>query len=296
MRHLSRKIALVGCSGIDPIDVFSLAKNHWIDGMVLTGEGSESLAETTNRMLDRWGSSEQASVKAAGFEKAAKAAIAILNPHAASCIAESQLESVERRAAQLQLDVKALLEKGFSGTLLVIAEPTEVLVAVALEASGLDSNSVIGMGASALNIPSAKQTAVWCTGRKGDCAFIDHCDPNCAHFESVVAEAANVNRNDFRYGGNRIAGMALCVSRICQAVLNDEHEILPVSTWLNGQYGVSGVPATVPCVLGWNGVERIVELPITFSERLRIQSHAAEVREMVASLKTGRRRAFAASL
>jgi L-lactate dehydrogenase len=247
-------------------------------------------------MLERWGLSEQARVSAAGFEKAAKAAVAILNPHTAPCIAESQLESVERRAAQLRSDVKALVEKGFRGTLVVIAEPTEVLTAVALKASGLDSNSVIGMAASTLNIPSAKQTAVWCTGKRGGSAFLDHCDPNCAHFESVIAEAAQITRNDFRYSGNRIAGMALCVSRICQAILNDEHEILPVSTWMNGEYGVFGVPATVPCVLGRNGVERIVELPVTSSEGLRIQSHAVEVREMIESLDKRRRRAFAASL
>jgi L-lactate dehydrogenase len=296
MNYLSREIALVGCQGIDPVDVFSLAKSHWIEGLLLVGEGSELLAEITNRMLDKWALSNQARVRPATIEKAAPAAIAILNPFVGPCVAETKFESIRRIAERLRSDVNALRKGGFVGTLLVIAEPVEVLTAYALKASGLDSNRVLGMGSSTLNFPTAKHTAVWCTGKRGDAAFIDHCDPNCAHFESVVSNAAKITPNELNYSGNRSVGMALCVSRICQAILNDEHEIFPVTSWLNGQYGVSGVPATVPCVLGRNGVERIVELPITSTERLRLQSHAADVRESIENLNPSQKRASAASL
>jgi L-lactate dehydrogenase len=296
MNYLSRKIALIGCLGIDPVDVFSLAKNHWLRGLLLVGEGSESLAETTNRMLAHWGPPEHQQVRAAGFEEAAKTAIVILNPFTGPCIAESKLESVRRKTARLEHDISKLRTSGFEGMLLVITDPVEVLTAAALKISGFETNRVIGMGASNFDLPAAKHTSVWCTGMRSDSPFIDQCDPNCTHFESVVAGAAKISGDKIDYSGNRIAGMALCVSRVCQAILNDEHEILPVTTWLNGQYDVTGVPATVPCVLGRNGVERIIELPITSAERFRIRSRASDVRDVIESMKSDGRRSLAASI
>ena len=298
MKHVSRKIALVGCLGVDPVDVFSLAKNHWVEQLVLVGEGSKGLAEIVNGLLEKWGFVDQPRVLAETIEKAANAAVTILNPFTGPCIAESQMESIKRKTSQLESDVKNLRSNGFKGTLLVITEPVDVLTAVALKASGLEAGNVIGIGTSELDVPTANRSAqnVWCTGMRSNTAFIDHCDPNCPHFELVVTGAAHLTNKDFNYSGNRVAGMALCVSRICQAIVNDEHEILPVSTWLTGQYGISGACVTVPCVLGANGVERIVELPITSAERSRMQTHASAVRELTERAKTNKKRAVAASL
>jgi L-lactate dehydrogenase len=230
MKYLSRKIALIGCLGVDPVDIFSLAKNHWVEQVMLAGEGSEPLADIVNRMLDRWGLPDQPRVMFGPIEQAADAAIAIMNPYSGPCIGESRLESVRRKAGRLETDIGTLRGKGFNGKLLIITEPVDILTSTALQASGLDSGSVIGMGTNELDGPTVKRStpSVWCTGMRGDAAFIDHCDPNCHHFESVVDDAAKIKAGGFNFSGNRVAGMALCVSRVCQAILNDEHEILQV--------------------------------------------------------------------
>ena len=46
-------------------------------------------------------------------------------------------------------------------------------------------------------------------------------------------------------------------------VLHDEKAIMPASMELCGEYGESGLFAGVPCVIGANGVEQVVELPLT---------------------------------
>ena len=55
-------------------------------------------------------------------------------------------------------------------------------------------------------------------------------------------------------------------------VLHDEKAIMPASAELCGEYGESGLFAGVPCVLGANGVEQIIELPLTAEEQA--QFHA----------------------
>ena len=53
-------------------------------------------------------------------------------------------------------------------------------------------------------------------------------------------------------------GVATAIVRICEAILRDERTVLPVSTKLTGQYDISGVCLSLPCVLGAGGVQRIL--------------------------------------
>ena len=67
-------------------------------------------------------------------------------------------------------------------------------------------------------------------------------------------------------------GIATTAARMAHIVLHDEKAIMPASAELCGEYGESGLFAGVPCVLGANGVEQIVELPLTAEEQA--QFHA----------------------
>jgi malate dehydrogenase len=70
------------------------------------------------------------------------------------------------------------------------------------------------------------------------------------------------------------------------SILRDERRVLPACVRLDGQYGLSGVYAGVPVVLGGGGVEMIVELELSPDELKALQSSAAEVRAAREKLKT----------
>jgi L-lactate dehydrogenase len=79
--------------------------------------------------------------------------------------------------------------------------------------------------------------------------------------------------------------IASCVVRICEAVLRDEHTVLPVSTMTRGQHGIEGVYLSLPCVVGRRGVERIIELPLSQSEREGLHASAAVLNRTFKSLR-----------
>ena len=62
-------------------------------------------------------------------------------------------------------------------------------------------------------------------------------------------------------------GIGLAACEIVKAVLRDEKRVMPVSALLNGQYGQYGVSAGVPCVIGKDGVEEIIEISLTPEEK-----------------------------
>ena len=69
-----------------------------------------------------------------------------------------------------------------------------------------------------------------------------------------------------------------------EAIALDKKRILPCSAWLTGEYGLKGVFCGVPCKLGRNGLEAIIEVSLTDAERKDLHASAEAVRETIQAL------------
>ncbi|TVL75965.1 L-lactate dehydrogenase [Brachyspira hyodysenteriae] len=67
--------------------------------------------------------------------------------------------------------------------------------------------------------------------------------------------------------GSTEFGIGTALAEVARAVLCDEHRVLPVSVYLDGEYGQNDVYASVPAVLGRNGVEEIIEIKMNDDEK-----------------------------
>lgn len=79
--------------------------------------------------------------------------------------------------------------------------------------------------------------------------------------------------------GSTEFGIGATIAEVTRAILGDERKILPVSVLLNGQYGQKGVYASVPAVLGKNGVEEIIELSLTEEEQEQFNASCETMKE-----------------
>jgi malate dehydrogenase len=66
--------------------------------------------------------------------------------------------------------------------------------------------------------------------------------------------------------------------QMVEAISLDKRRILPCSDWLQGEFGLSGVFCGVPCKIGRNGLERILEITLTDAERAELKKSAEAVR------------------
>ena len=69
-------------------------------------------------------------------------------------------------------------------------------------------------------------------------------------------------------------GVSLAVLRIVEAILRDEHSVLTVYTWLNGQYGIRVICLSVPCTICSRGIERVVETSLAPEEHEALKRSA----------------------
>jgi malate dehydrogenase len=76
------------------------------------------------------------------------------------------------------------------------------------------------------------------------------------------------------------------VAKMVEAVIKDERRLFPASAYLRGEYGFRDIYLGVPVIMGRNGVERVVELPLSDGERKWLETSAEAVRKGLEELST----------
>lgn len=78
--------------------------------------------------------------------------------------------------------------------------------------------------------------------------------------------------------------IGLGVRFIVEAVLRDQHTVMTVSSPLTGQYGVNGISISMPAIVGRQGVEEVLNLPVSEAELAAFQSSAKTLQERLTEI------------
>jgi malate/lactate dehydrogenase len=71
------------------------------------------------------------------------------------------------------------------------------------------------------------------------------------------------------------------INQLVSAILRDTKRVYPVSIPLTGQYGYQDVSISVPCVIGKNGVEKILEVPLSNEEKKLMDKSVKILKETI---------------
>lgn len=74
--------------------------------------------------------------------------------------------------------------------------------------------------------------------------------------------------------GSTYYGIATALTHIVECIVRDSHKIMPLSTVLTGQYGLKDIALSLPCILGRNGVETVIDLPLSLDEQAALMASA----------------------
>jgi malate dehydrogenase len=98
-----------------------------------------------------------------------------------------------------------------------------------------------------------------------------------------------------RNGGAEIVGLlktgsayyapAAATVQMAESIIRDKKRILPCAAYCDKEYGIGGFFVGVPCVLGTDGVERIIEIELDANEKKMFQSSVDHVKELVKTVK-----------
>ena len=192
--------------------------------------------------------------------------------------------------------------------IVVVSNPMDTMTYLALKATGLPKNRIIGMGGAldssrfktylslALKKP-VNDIQGMVIGGHGDTTMIPL--SRLASYNGVPVsqflDKKNLDRvvSDTMVGGATLTKLlgtsawyapGASVSYLVDNILNDYKRMIPCSVLLEGEYGLNDICIGVPCIIGANGVENIVDLKLNDDEMNLLRNSAEKVKEMNSSL------------
>ena len=79
-------------------------------------------------------------------------------------------------------------------------------------------------------------------------------------------------------------GVAMAVARIAESIVMNENAVLPVTSLMEGEYGLEGLCISVPTIVSQKGAEKVLEIPLSNEEKEKLLSSAKELKEVLDGL------------
>ncbi|MCY8235097.1 malate dehydrogenase [Priestia endophytica] len=192
--------------------------------------------------------------------------------------------------------------------IIVLTNPVDAMTYTVYKESGFPKNRVIGQSgvldtgrfrtfvAQELNV-SVKDVTGFVLGGHGDdmVPLVRYSYAGGIPLETLIPKErldAIVERT--RKGGGEIVGLlgngsayyapAASLVEMTEAIVKDQRRILPSIAYLEGEYGYQGIYLGVPTVLGGNGIEQVIELELTDTERAQLDQSAESVKKVMSVL------------
>ena len=196
-----------------------------------------------------------------------------------------------------------LVKHSAETVLIVVSNPMDTMTYLAHKVTGLPKHRIIGMGgaldsarfkyrlAEALGAPISDVDGMVIGGHSdvGMVPLIEHATRNSIKVsEFISSERLEQVKQDTKVGGATLTKLlgtsawyapGAAVSGLVQAIACDQKKIFPCSALLEGEYDLNDLCIGVPVVLGSNGIERIVEIELSETDKAHLKTSAAGVQK-----------------
>jgi len=306
---MNDRVAIIGAGHVGAATAYALMLRGLFPEIVLIDAITELAVAEAEDISDANALARPARVFAGSYADAASATVAILTAGAATQGTESRLSVAARSAAIVTSCVTQLMAAGFKGILVVAANPVDLMAWTAFRCSALPPARVIGTGtlldtcrlrqaiASRLNV-APETVAGDVVGEHGDSEVailssiriggltLEQFAPGMIDGAALAREVRDAGYKIITGKGYTSFGIATAAVRICEAIVRNERVVLPVSTLLTGQFGISDLYLSLPCVVGAGGIEQVLVPALNEIETAALLNSASTIQKAILGLTT----------
>lgn len=305
-----QKAAMIGCGAVGATSAFSLVQSGLFSELVLIDANQEKAEGEAMDLNHGLPFARPMKVYAGTYDDLADCFLIIITAGAAQKPDETRIDLVNKNVAIFKSIIPEIVKRNTEGILLVVSNPVDILTYVTLKLSGFPANRVIGSGTvldtarlkyllgEHLHVDS-RSIHAFIIGEHGDSELVVWSSANVSgvdlnhfcelrgHYNHMEAmERIYTDVRDSAYEiiekkGATYYGIAMAVRRICESIVRDEHSILPVSSLICGHYGLGDVCMGVPTVVGRNGAETVLDIPLSGLEQRKLMASAEALRKVL---------------
>ncbi len=218
---------------------------------------------------------------------------------------ESRLNLVKSNLEVIKQILPQAIKYSPDSVIIMVTNPVDILTYQASQLLKLAKGKIFGSGTSLdsarfrfhlsefLGI-NPKNIHAYVLGEHGDSSFptISHADiggqplATMKDFSSKKIQEAflktkNAASTIISAKGSTYYAIGVVINQLVDAVLRDTKRVYPISVPLTGQYGYHDVSISVPCVIGKNGVEKILEVPLSEEEKKLMDKSVKILKEII---------------
>jgi len=236
--------------------------------------------------------SSNSSIRVGDYEDCADAQIIIITtgPSMKQGSCRDRMVLLEQNIAIMCKTMESITAHTKEAIIIIVSNPLDILVYVAQKKFDYPKGKIIGTG-TLLDTArfnkmlgdicgvDAKNVTGFVLGEHGATAFIPWNTVNIVgisfdNFEKQFNLQKKIDKNEILFNMKNVgldilelkgytnSGVALSACRLVAAIMRNEKCVVPVSIVLNGQYGITDVALSLPCVISENGIDKILELSL----------------------------------
>lgn len=308
-----RKVAIVGCGFVGTSLAYALVNQGQVNEIALIDIKQDKAAGEQMDLSHGIAFYPQSNVKieSGGYELCKDADIvAITAGTPQNEMAKSRLDFTDRTTKIVKNITEEVMKSGFDGIFVVASNPVDLMAYVIQKVSKIDSKKIIGTGTmldtSRLRYilgdflkVSSKNIHAYILGEHGDSSFAvwsntyiggkklyDILDQKYLDYkilDEIYEKVRKAGYEVLKRKGATYYGIGMITARIIAAIFNDENIIFPVSSYMNGEYGLSGLYIGAPAIINNNGVKEVVEIKLNKQEQQKYIDSANILRNIIKS-------------
>ena len=308
-----QKCGVIGVGFVGATSAFTLATSGLFSEVVLVDMNRKKAKGEAADINHGISFAKPCFVRAGDYGDLAECGLVVIAAGANQKPGETRIELLGRNRVIMSSIIEHLMAVNQSAVLLIVSNPVDVLTYMAQKMSGLPAGQVIGSGTvldtarlkylvgQHLNVDSRNvhafiigehgdsELAVWSSANISGVDLADYCritgkDDSFGAMQRIYENVRDAAYSIIEGKGATYYGIGMAVRRIAEAIVRDEHSVLPVSSMISGHYGVDGICLGLPAVVGRNGAESVLDIPLSQDELFQLQSSAQKMKELIDEL------------
>ena len=306
----TRKAVIIGAGRVGSHAALCLMFQHLVNEIVFL-DVNEAAARAQALDLEDLASSlgDSFTIRVGDYSDCADAHFVILTAGRSRRPGETRLQMLGGTVRVLRDIVGPIRDSGFHGILISVSNPADIVTEYLYRSLGLPRGQVFGTGTAldsarlrrvlsrVLDV-TPRQIQAFCMGEHGDSMFFPtsriaveglglreylslrpELQGSGIDYEEVMRRVRESGSTIVSGKGCTEFGIGSVVATLVTAVLHDEKRVMPLSVHLEGEYGEDGIAAGVPCVIGAEGVESVLDIDLSYEERRAMRSSCGIIRE-----------------
>ena len=308
-----QKCAIIGAGGVGSTTAFTLVQSGLFNEIVIIDVNKNKAEGEALDIAHGIQFTNPVNIYSGDYKDLADAYLVIVTAGANQMPGETRIDLINKNASIFKKIIPSITEYNKECILLIVSNPVDILTMLALELSGFPKERVLGSGtvldtsrlryllSKKLEVDSKNihafiigehgdsELAVWSNADIAGVHIEDYCknisDSCDINLEEILNEVRGSAYNIIEKKGSTFYGVAMAVKRIAQAIIRDEYSILPVSHFLNGEYGIKNVCLGIPSLICREGVKKIIPINLNEKEKTYLTESANTLKEAYKSIK-----------